>query len=86
MNTIVLKPNDLDRLISEMKTIFTQSVKEVVVEKPLCIKEAAAYLKIGKSTLHKRIQNGTIPSELVHRNDGSVYFLPSELHQFIKKS
>jgi excisionase family DNA binding protein len=86
---IILTPDNFERFTSEMREHITKQVETIkgsVIEKPMCVKEAADYLRIAERTLYARIQSGAIPSNLVHRVDGSVYFFPSELCQFIKKN
>lgn len=88
MNTaIILNPNDFDRLIKEVKQHLSQEVENIktaIIEKPMCVKEAAEYLGVNASTLHRRLKNGTIPASLKHELDGSTYFFKSELYQYLK--
>jgi excisionase family DNA binding protein len=90
MTGTVLQPNDFDRLLSEMKSFVREELKSVQMppenDRPICAKEAAAYLGIGQTTFWERIKTGKIPSILIHRNGGSVYFFKSELRQFLKAS
>lgn len=85
-HAVILKPEDFKNLISEVRAMLEGGVKGYMVERPMTAKEAAAYLKVTPWTLWDRIRKGVIPSELIHRSAGSVYFLPSELHQYIKNS
>jgi hypothetical protein len=88
MNAIVLQQQDFDRFVSEIKSHLTkevESIKSTVIERPMCVKEAAEYLRINEATLHRWRKDGYLPETLVHRINGSVYFLPSELHAFIKR-
>lgn len=55
------------------------------IEDPMTRKEAAKYLKCHINTLDKWIREGVIDTSFVHRKGGTVYFLKSELHQFIKE-
>ena len=89
MNQIAMNGAEYDRLLNDIKAHITNEVKSIkgmMVEKPMTYQEAADFLNIHVNTLYKRIREGNIPSTLVHKTNGSVYFFPSELHQFIKKS
>jgi excisionase family DNA binding protein len=90
MNQVLLKTNpDHDRLVNELKAHITEelkSIKSFVVEKPMTYQDAAKYLSISTRQLYRKIKAGRIPPSIVHRDDGTVYFLPSELHEHIKKS
>jgi excisionase family DNA binding protein len=84
----IITPTEFERFIAEVNKTLTREVEKIkgsVIEKPMTIKEAADYLRIHENTLFKRIRDGVIPPELVHRVDGTAYFLPSELHRFIKQ-
>lgn len=86
MNSILLTPTDFNRLLSEVKTYIDKANESRLVEKPLTVKEAASYLNMNVTTFYRKLKRGAIPSTLIHRNEGTVYLLPSELHQFIKRS
>lgn len=89
MNAIIFQPHDFDRFVNEMKTHLTkevEAIKTVVVEKPMGVKEAAAYLGISERTLHSWRNTGHLPESLAHKINGSTYFFPSELRDYIKKS
>lgn len=84
-----ITPEGLDRIASNIRQQvadgFTE-LKAFVIEKPMTRKEAADYLGIGLTALDNRIKRGDIPGKYVHKNGGTPYFLPSELHELIKKS
>ena len=89
MEQVIMSGQSFDKLLNDLKAHITEEIKtmkNVVIEKPLTYQGAADYLGIHTSTLFKRIREGKIPSSVVHKTDGSVYFLPSELHQLIKNS
>lgn len=71
-----------------VRDIVAQVVKEMnlVVEAPLDKTGAAKYLKISVKTMERRFREGDLPASLRHHIAGSIYFLPSELHEFIKAS
>ena len=83
---IIFNPDDFRRFLTELKEIARTELKGYVVEEPFTAKEAASYLNITEKTLWERIRKGKVPSDLIHRNVGSVYFFASELHQYIKES
>jgi hypothetical protein len=86
---IILTPNDFERLVVELKEHLSkeiQSIKDRSIEKPICRKEAAAYLGIHVDTLDRRIENSKIPASVVHQIDGQRVFFKSELYDFVKKS
>jgi hypothetical protein len=88
-NLVILTPQDFDRFVSEMKLHLTkevETIRGVVVEKPMCVKEAAAYLRIAERTLFKWLKDGTLPNSCKHEINNTTYFFPSELKEFIKKS
>jgi hypothetical protein len=60
-------------------------IKKALVPESLLTKaEAAEYLRIEYRTLEKRLQKKVYPARLIHRVDGSIYFLASELLEFVK--
>lgn len=74
-------------MVAELKQHLISELKELAfVERPMCCREAAQYLLIHENTLYKRIRTGEIPERVIHRIGGSVYFFPSELRDFLKKS
>lgn len=82
MNT---EPN-IHSIINELKAHISKELQGAVIEKPMCAKQAAEYLGIHENTIYKRIKNRDIPTELIHRMNGSVYFFASELRDYIKNS
>jgi hypothetical protein len=89
MNATILTPNDFDRFTDSMKEHLLNIAKEIkgsVIEEPMLKDKAAKYLQITPRTLDRRIKNRIIPPEYIHKVDGTIYFLPSELHQFVKGS
>jgi predicted DNA-binding transcriptional regulator AlpA len=78
-----------DILLHELKVHITKEVdkiiKNAVIEKPLYPNEAADHLRISRATLDRKLKKGVIPSSVKHVDkDGMVYFLASELNQYIK--
>jgi hypothetical protein len=62
-------------------------LKKLNTPEPLLTKaEAAEYLRIEYRTLEKRLKSGVYPARLIHRVDGSIYFLASELLEFVKSN
>lgn len=85
----LMSPNELERLAAGLRQEVADGfllLKTHMTEKPLTVKEAAEYLRIGTSALYNRINSGAIPSQYVHKNGGTVYFFASELNQLLKKS
>jgi excisionase family DNA binding protein len=77
----------IHQLMAELKEHLSKEVKQIgVVEKMLTPEEAAAYLRIGKTTLYDWIKKEKLPVSLIHRVGGMVYFIPSELYQYVKAS
>ena len=56
------------------------------IEKPIRVKEAAKILGLHEQTLYKYMRQGTIPKKYIHRVGHNLYFIASELQQFIKQS
>lgn len=73
-------------MMAELKAHISKELKGAVVEKPMCGKEAALFLGIHESTIYKWLRNETIPTRLIHRIGGSVFFFASELQEFVKRS
>jgi hypothetical protein len=82
----LIPQSDFERLLTSLR----QEVRDLALvkkeEKPLTKKEAADHLRIGRTALDNRINNGSIPSKYVHKNGGTVYFYASELNELLKKS
>jgi excisionase family DNA binding protein len=78
----------LDAALRELKEHLTgeltSQLKSCVIEKPNNAEETAAYLKVHVNTLYRWIRDREIPSRLVHRIGGAVFFFPSELRDFVK--
>lgn len=55
-----------------------------IIEEPIDKEGAARFLKIHVKTLERKLKSGAIPTKVIHRIDGLIYFFPSELNQFIK--
>lgn len=85
-DVIVFYPEDFQQFIAALKDAVAENIRGYVVEKPMTIKEAAEYFIVSEATFRNRIRKGIIPAELVHHAAGSMYFLPSELHAFLKRS
>lgn len=85
-HAVIFSPSEFQQFLSKLKEIIKSELKGFVVEEPMTTKEAASYLNISESALWKRIKKGQVPADLIHRSAGSVYFFPSELHQFIKSN
>lgn len=75
------------------KKFFPQMLEKLVevaekkkVERPLTIKEAAAYFRISYGTLLNHLNNHEIPSSIVHVIGGQKRFFISELEAFLKRS
>lgn len=80
---------NIDKLVNELKAHITEeikSIKTLVVEKPMNYDEAAKYLGVSRRQLYRKVAAGKIPTGIVHRVNRMVYFLPSELHDHIKRS
>jgi predicted DNA-binding transcriptional regulator AlpA len=74
-------------IMAELKEHLANELKNLAfVERPMCAKQAADYLLIHENTLYRRMKTGQIPARVIHRTGGSVYFFPSELKDYIKKS
>lgn len=74
-------------ILAELKQHIANEIKNMaIVERPLCAKAAADYLLIHENTLYRRMKSGEIPESVIHRTGGSVYFFPSELRDYLKKS
>jgi excisionase family DNA binding protein len=76
----------IESLINELKAHISKELVCAVIEKPMCVKQAAEYLGIHENTVYKWIKSKHLPVELIHRVNGCVYFFPSELRDFIKRS
>lgn len=83
---VIFTPDDFRQFLAQLREIVKKEMKGYVVEEPMTSKEAASYLNITEKTLWERIRKGKMPADLIHRSVGSVYFLPSELYQYIKSS
>jgi predicted DNA-binding transcriptional regulator AlpA len=83
---VIFNPDDFQQFLSELKAIAKAELRGYVVEEPMTAKEAASFLNITEKTLWERVRKGKLPTELIHRNVGSVYFFASELHQYIKNN
>lgn len=83
---VILRPDDFQAFISELKEVVKSEIRGYVVEEPLTVKQAAAYLKVTEGTLWKRIDRGAIPTSVVHRSGGGVYFFASELEAYLKNN
>lgn len=83
-HAVIFTPDDYRKFLDVLKEIASTELRNYVVERPMTSKQAADYLNISEVTLWKRIKAGKIPTDIIHRSAGSVYFLPSELHQYIK--
>lgn len=81
---VIFKPDDFDRFLDRLKGVAAETMKDFVVEKPMTVKEAAEYLRVSERTMWRRINSGDLPAELIHRSGGSVYFFPSELHNYLR--
>jgi excisionase family DNA binding protein len=74
---------------SEVAHLMNLIVKELrghVVERPMCVKEAAEFLGISQRTMYQWIKDGVIPSKVVHYKGSRPFFFPSELRDEIKRS
>jgi len=83
---VIFHPDDFQKFLAQLREVVKTELKGYVVEEPMTTKEAASYLNITEKTLWERVRKGKIPAELIHRNAGSVYFFPSEIHQYIKNN
>lgn len=85
---ITIDKAELTAVIKEaLQAVIKEMGKDVpLIEKPLSVKETADYLGIHQNTIYKRIKSGDLPTSLIHRMNGSVYFFASELHDHIKRS
>lgn len=77
--------SDLMEVFREVYERGFKDGQKVPIDDPITRKEAAKYLKCNVSTLDKWVKEGVLDSAFVHRKGGTVYFLKSELHQFIKE-
>jgi excisionase family DNA binding protein len=59
---------------------------ELTTEKPIRVKDAASILGLHEQTIYKYMREGTIPKKYIHRVGRNLYFIASELQQFIKQS
>jgi excisionase family DNA binding protein len=80
-----LTPTDFDKLMNGL----VQKTAEVVakmktIEDPITKTEAAKYLKITYRTLNRKIDEGVIPTSLLHRIDGTILLYKSELEAYVK--
>ncbi len=55
-----------------------------MVDKLITKAEAAKFLRVSYKTFERRLGNGHYPSWLIHWDDGTMLFLPSQLVQFVK--
>jgi hypothetical protein len=75
---MMVEVNELQAMkndIAEIKQLLKQGKMEKGSKKKLTHKEAAAFLKIHKETLTRRIARGDYPKEIQHNDAGfNVYF------------
>ena len=60
------------------------TVKELLIEKPVSAKEAAEYMGICQASLYRQISRGQFPAQLVHKSLGRHYFFLSEIREYLK--
>jgi excisionase family DNA binding protein len=76
----------VESLMAELRGHISKELKGAVVEKPMGTKEAALFLGIHENTIYKWLKNKTLPASLIHRIGSSMFFFPSELHEYVKRS
>lgn len=85
----ILEPKDFDRLVIELKETIREEIAKLRKDNPdppMSRKQAAKYLGMNDSTLHRKFKSGEYPAKLMHRSGKRVHFFRSELEAFIKKS
>jgi excisionase family DNA binding protein len=73
---------NIEQAISDISTISAQISSQPEVEKPMGVKECAAFLGLEEPTIYAGVRSNTIPH---YRPNGKIlYFYASELNTWVK--
>lgn len=70
-------------LMAELKTHISKELQNAVVEKPMSVKEIAAYYGVHENTIYIWMRDESIP---FHKLNGRTYFLASECKEKLLKN
>lgn len=89
LSGLVLGIQDLEQLKADFRQIVREEISKIKLnspDPPISRKEAAKYLGIDVSTMHKKFKTGELPTSLIHRVGGRRVFFKSQLEAYIKRS
>ncbi len=86
-SVVMLKPEEWKEFKADLLSQVSsgiESIKASMVERPISFTQAAEHLILTESGFKKRIQRKKFPAKYIHKKDGTLYFFPSELNEYIK--
>jgi hypothetical protein len=72
--------------VAHLMNVLVKELRGHVIERPICVKEAAEFLGVNERTLRRWITSGVISTKCIHYKGTRPYFFPSELRDEIKRS
>lgn len=83
---VILGERDFDQLRQDLRDQITKEVngiKGMIVERPMSVKEIAAWLGVSKRTIDRKIARGIFLPHI--DDDGTPWFFPSEVVEQLKR-
>lgn len=80
--TLDARLRNIEALLLDIKHPTTPERLEIPVDKPLTIKEAAAFLSLAVPTIYGLVSRGELPYQ---KRGKRLYFLTSELTDWVKQ-
>jgi hypothetical protein len=85
-NQVQFIPDNNNSEVAHLMNVLVKELRGHVIERPICMEEAAEFLQVTSKTIRKYIRTGAIPIRLIHHIGGRPYFFPSELRDLVKRS
>jgi hypothetical protein len=79
-------PDNNNSEVAHLMNVLVKELRGNVVERPMCMNEAAEFLQVTPKTIRTWLKSGALPIRVVHHIGGRPYFLPSELRDLVKRS